>query len=80
MLENSYQRTTTVTHRRRGGLVHPASDHNALKTSTSCDIQTIQGQANAAATAAVNVAGYRRLVYVFPHLSACGFAGIPIRR
>ena len=44
--------------------------------STTCDMNQIATGANYAATAAgVNVAGYTRLVYVFPYTSACAWAG-----
>jgi hypothetical protein len=74
MLENSYQQTS-FTGDVVGWYTLPATT-TALQTSGGCDTQTIQNQANAAATAAgVNLAGYRHLVYVFPQLSSCGFAG-----
>lgn len=74
MQENSYQRTS-FTGNVVGWYTLPTTT-TALQTSSNCDIQTIQTEANAAATAAgVNLAGYQRLVYLFPYLSFCGFAG-----
>jgi hypothetical protein len=74
MLENSYQQTSLTGY--VVGWYTLSTTTTALRTSAGCDIQTIQDQANAAATAAgVNVAGYRRLVYVFPYVSFCGFSG-----
>jgi hypothetical protein len=44
-------------------------------TSTTCDTNQIATGANNAATAAgVNVAGYPRVIYVFPYTSACAWA------
>ena len=74
VLENSYLQTS-LTGTVVGWYTLPTTT-TALQTSNGCDIQTIQNDANAAATAAgVNVAGYRRLVYLFPNISFCGFAG-----
>ena len=42
----------------------------------TCDTAAIQAKADAAATAAgVDLANYTNISYVFPHLSACSFAG-----
>jgi len=72
--ENSYLQTS-LTGTVVGWYTLPTTT-TALRTSTNCDIQTIQNDANAAATAAgVNVAAYHRLVYLFPFLGFCGFAG-----
>jgi hypothetical protein len=74
VLENSYLQTS-LTGTVVGWYTLPTTT-TALQTSNGCDIQTIQNDANAAATAAgVNVAVYRRLVYLFPKISFCGFAG-----
>lgn len=72
--ENSYQQTS-FSGDVVGWYTLPTTT-TALQTSGSCDVQTIQTEANAAATAAgVNLAGYHRLVYLFPSLPFCGFAG-----
>ncbi|HXG25923.1 MAG TPA: hypothetical protein VNL94_03605 [Candidatus Binatia bacterium] len=42
----------------------------------TCDTTAIQARSDAAATAAgVSLTGYTNVMYVFPHLNACSFAG-----
>jgi len=73
--ENSYLQTS-LTGTVVGWYTLPTTTTALQTSSTGCNIQTIQNYANAAATAAgVNLAGYQRLVYLFPFLSFCGFAG-----
>lgn len=44
--------------------------------STSCLTTEIAGKADQAASAAgIDLAGYRRLVYIFPRIDSCGWAG-----
>src|SRR5207247_9869522 len=73
--ENSYLQTS-LTGTVVGWYTLPTTTA-ALQNSSGCNTQTIQNYANAAATAAgVNVAAYHRLVYLFPYLYFCGFAGL----
>jgi hypothetical protein len=45
--------------------------------SSTCDTTTLATQANKAATnAGVNLAQYTRILYMFPSISACGWAGL----